>query len=68
MGHGLGIQVHEYPGLSDKSDAFLKKNMVITIEPGYYKTGWGGIRIEDDVLVGNKVSLLSRAPSSITEI
>ena len=68
VGHGLGIEVHEFPGVSEKSNAVLKKNSIITIEPGYYKAGWGGVRIEDDIRIGKKAILLSKAPSSIIEI
>lgn len=68
VGHGLGIEVHEYPGVSEKSPATLARSMVITIEPGYYKKGWGGVRIEDDVVVGKKAILLSKAPARISEI
>ena len=50
-GHGLGLDVHEAPRLSTVSDAVLEKGMVITIEPGIYLPGFGGVRIEDTVLV-----------------
>ncbi len=51
LGHGVGTQVHEWPGVTKKEDATLKDGMIITIEPGVYKKGAYGIRIEDDVLV-----------------
>ncbi|NLV17299.1 MAG: aminopeptidase P family protein [Syntrophomonadaceae bacterium] len=50
-GHGVGLNVHELPSVSRKNDRILQENMVITIEPGLYIPGWGGIRIEDVVLV-----------------
>ncbi|KUG05030.1 aminopeptidase ypdf (mp-, ma-, ms-, ap-, np- specific) [hydrocarbon metagenome] len=50
-GHGVGLEIHEAPRVSFGSDEILKKNMVITIEPGIYISGWGGIRIEDTVIV-----------------
>lgn len=50
-GHGLGLEVHENPSLSQRSEAALSENMVVTVEPGLYIPGWGGIRIEDVVLV-----------------
>jgi Xaa-Pro aminopeptidase len=50
-GHGLGMAVHEGPFLRPNSELVLQPGMVITIEPGIYLPGWGGIRIEDDVLV-----------------
>jgi len=51
LGHGVGIEVHEEPMVSRKSKTILKKNMAITIEPGIYIKGIGGVRIEDLVLV-----------------
>jgi len=51
VGHGLGLDVHEAPGLGPQVDGILKPGMVITVEPGVYFPGTGGVRIEDDVLV-----------------
>jgi len=51
LGHGIGLQIHEAPGIRQNSDAVLQAGMVFTVEPGIYLTGWGGVRIEDDVLV-----------------
>ncbi|MEA3328424.1 MAG: aminopeptidase P family protein [Candidatus Omnitrophota bacterium] len=51
LGHGVGREVHEQPQISKSSKTELTKGMVITIEPGVYIPGWGGIRIEDMVLV-----------------
>lgn len=51
-GHGIGLEIHTAPRLSQTSDTILRKDMVVTIEPGIYIEGWGGVRIEDDVLVG----------------
>lgn len=50
-GHGVGLEVHESPRVSAKSDTILKAGMVITVEPGIYIPGWGGARIEDMILV-----------------
>lgn len=63
LGHGVGLEIHENPRLNTKSTTELKPGMVITIEPGVYLPGLGGIRIEDLVLVtrtGYKV--LSKSP------
>ena len=51
LGHGIGLEVHEGPGLSFRSDTVLEEGMVITIEPGIYLPGIGGVRIEDDAVV-----------------
>ena len=54
LGHGFGIEVHELPAIRKNGDVSLKKNMTITIEPGIYLPGKGGVRIEDMVLVTAK--------------
>ena len=50
-GHGIGLEIHEGPGLSMKSDVILEPGMVVTCEPGIYIPGLGGVRIEDDTLI-----------------
>ncbi|MGQ0713255.1 MAG: M24 family metallopeptidase [Gemmatimonadaceae bacterium] len=51
LGHGIGIEVHEAPRLARTAEASLPKHAVVTIEPGIYRPGWGGVRIEDDVFI-----------------
>ncbi|HKJ65072.1 MAG TPA: M24 family metallopeptidase, partial [Desulfopila sp.] len=51
LGHGVGMAVHEEPRVSPKSRKKLRAGMIITIEPGIYIPGWGGIRLEDMVVV-----------------
>jgi Xaa-Pro aminopeptidase len=51
LGHGIGTFIHEQPRFSPGSTTELKPGMIVTVEPGIYLPGWGGVRIEDDVLV-----------------
>lgn len=51
LGHGVGIEIHEIPAIKKFTSSKIKKNMIITIEPGIYISGKGGVRIEDTVLV-----------------
>jgi len=50
-GHGLGTEVHEDPRIGKNSETFLESGMVVTIEPGIYIEGFGGVRIEDTVII-----------------
>ncbi len=52
LGHGLGLEVHEAPRLAPTSDTPLPPHAVVTVEPGVYFPGWGGVRLEDDVYLG----------------
>jgi Xaa-Pro aminopeptidase len=56
LGHGLGVRVHEAPSASQTSSGILQPRQVLTIEPGIYISGWGGVRLEDVVLIGEHES------------
>jgi len=65
-GHALGLEVHESPGLSVKVDKKLEPGMVVTVEPGIYLPGIGGVRIEDDIVIteqGNEI--LNKSPKDL---
>ncbi|MEX0643400.1 MAG: Xaa-Pro peptidase family protein [Pirellulales bacterium] len=51
LGHGTGLDIHEAPRLSKGQQTKLQPGMIVTVEPGVYFPGWGGVRIEDDILV-----------------
>ncbi len=62
LGHGVGIETHEEPRLGQKSKDVLAAGMVFTVEPGIYLPGWGGVRIEDMILLETgKARILTKA-------
>ncbi|WP_440876137.1 M24 family metallopeptidase [Thalassotalea sp. PLHSN55] len=69
IGHGLGLQLHEPPFLSPSCTTSIVQGCVFTIEPGIYIPNWGGIRIEDDVvLTPNGLEILTQSPKELTEL
>jgi Xaa-Pro aminopeptidase len=69
LGHGLGLEVHEAPRLAPTSDIPLPEHAVVTVEPGIYFPGWGGIRLEDDVYLGsNGTECLSDGRTELVEL
>lgn len=68
VGHGIGLEVHEKPSLSRESDDILQTGNVVTIEPGVYLRGRGGVRIEDDVVIGDGGEVMSDASRDLVEI
>ena len=66
LGHGVGLQLHEQPFLSPNCHTLLQSGMVVTVEPGLYLPNYGGVRLEDDVLVTERGYLqLTQAPSRL---
>jgi Xaa-Pro aminopeptidase len=66
LGHGLGLEVHEAPRVSKASEEPLAAGAVVTVEPGVYLPGWGGVRIEDDVALGAEgATLLTDIPREL---
>ena len=62
LGHGVGLAAHEEPRLGSKSTSLLAEGMVFTIEPGIYLRDWGGVRIEDMVVMEKgKATVLTKA-------
>ena len=66
LGHGVGLDIHEGPTLGPHSDTILYPGMVVTVEPGIYLSDWGGVRIEDMVVVTEKnCEILTKSPKQL---
>ncbi|SFJ00656.1 Xaa-Pro dipeptidase [Paenibacillus sp. UNC496MF] len=69
LGHGLGMDIHEYPSIHGNNEERLREGMTFTVEPGVYVPGVGGVRIEDDVLVtADGAEVLTTFPKQLTVI
>ena len=69
IGHGFGLEIHESPRMSGKNAVTLKPGMFVTVEPGVYIPGWGGVRIEDDILVTRRGhEVLTSLPKQLEEM
>lgn len=65
-GHGLGMEIHEAPRLSRLSDTILTPGMTVTVEPGIYLPGFGGVRIEDDIVITESgIKILTSSPKEL---
>jgi len=69
LGHGIGLEVHEAPRLARTAESGLPDGAVVTIEPGVYRPGWGGVRIEDDVVLDSDgPHILTDFPRELLEL
>lgn len=69
LGHGVGYDIHEQPAINERTDFILQENNIVTIEPGIYVEGLGGVRIEDDVVVKkNGCEILNKSSKDFISI
>lgn len=70
VGHGLGIEVHEEPSIHENNELMIENGFLFTVEPGIYVPNWGGIRIEEDVYIGEdgKANVLTTFPTELIRV
>lgn len=69
LGHGVGLEIHEEPSMSPRSLSTLDEGSVVTVEPGIYLPGWGGVRIEDTVVVTKDgCEIITKSPKQLIVI
>lgn len=68
LGHGIGTEIHTLPRISPRSNYILQNGNVITIEPGIYIPNFGGVRIEDDILINSNAEVLTSLPRNLIEL
>jgi Xaa-Pro aminopeptidase len=69
LGHGLGLEIHEKPYMGDTCEETLQSGYVVTMEPGLYIPGWGGVRIEDTVSIsGQNNEILTKSTKELIEL
>jgi Xaa-Pro aminopeptidase len=68
LGHGVGLEIHERPALGTGSVDTLDRGMVFTLEPGLYERGFGGVRLEDMILLEDEPAILTQFPRDLLEL
>lgn len=69
LGHSVGLEIHESPRLAPSDETILEPGMVVSVEPGVYIPGWGGVRIEDLILITPAgCEILTRSPKSMQDM